>query len=131
MMIIKNLSKVWINFLKWPKWVHICTFFLWIGIIIYLSLVSLNNPSKISSIKHLDKFIHLIFYFVYMILFRLILNDFKPIHTIVISLIIGVSLGVTLEYLQEALTRTRFFSWYDLAFNAFGLICGLIPLPLK
>jgi len=95
---------------------------LWTIIVIYFSFLPANDlPDILFTIK--DLILHFIAYFFIAFFFTLgtrsILNPW-------VLLIIAFLLGLGIEIFQPILTIGRFFSFYDILSNTFGLIFGFI-----
>ena len=94
----------------------------WVIVITILSLVSLSGLTKVS-IKGVDKYVHLIFYFVFTVL--LILNliiRFTIQKAVIISVIIAIIYGIIIEVLQGVVTAYREPEILDILFNSLGSI---------
>ena len=95
---------------------------LWTIIVVYFSFLPVDNlPEILFTIK--DLILHFIAYFLILFFFTLgtrsILNPW-------VLLIIVFFLGIGIEIFQPIITIGRFFSFYDILSNTFGLIFGFI-----
>tara|TARA_B100000497_G_scaffold128104_1_gene173381 strand:+ start:1358 stop:1738 length:381 start_codon:yes stop_codon:yes gene_type:complete len=95
---------------------------LWTFIVIYCSFLPADNlPEILFTIK--DFILHFIAYLLIGFFFTL---GTRSIFQLWILLIIGFLLGLGIEIFQPVLSIGRFFSFYDILSNTFGLIFGII-----
>lgn len=86
-------------------------------LIIFLSLMPSSNAPQIK-IKHLDKAIHFIMYFVVAFSYFFALKNKK--HALIYTFILAFFLGFITEILQFLCTETRSFDIFDIIANTFG-----------
>ena len=103
----------------------------WTGIITFFCLVQLNNvPFK--SVSNIDKLVHIFFHFVFTTLWFLYLqkqlnsiNNSKPL---VISFLLSVFFGISIEIAQELFTKTRHADIFDVLANSSGAIIAIFGI---
>lgn len=99
-----------------------------------LATLSLWPQIKIQQIiTAQDKLFHFLAYLLTAWLAARLLQvlSFSIIKSTVISFIYSIFLGVLLECLQHAMTRTRTAEWYDVLANIAGAICGCVIFCLQ
>lgn len=111
------------------------SYFLWLFLLIYLSLLpNLSGPSI--EIPYFDKIVHLGFYFVASFLFLLLVEktslkkltkNIKIFSAIVFHLLIGVSI----EYLQHTYVSGRSGELEDVIANFLGILLAIISYYSK
>lgn len=88
-----------------------------------------KTPQKIRIFEHTDKVVHLVYYFVFTFLFlKYLENDTKNYlqrKAVVVACTVAVSLGITIEILQQYVTKTRSADAFDVIFNALGTIVAV------
>jgi VanZ family protein len=115
-------------------------FFVWMGVILYLSFTPLTSWPKLTVFDklYLDKIVHICMYS--MLSFLLLRSFFRqqsnhlPRYSVLISSVLFcAAMGATIEFLQPVLTMYRQFEWLDMIANAIGALCGyfLFSLFLK
>lgn len=106
------------------------SYFLWLFLLIYLSLLpDLNGPTI--EIPYFDKIVHLGFYFVASFLFLLFvektsLNKLTKNMKIFLVIILHLSIGVFIEYLQENYVSGRSGELEDVFANFLGILIATI-----
>lgn len=104
---------------------------LWLVCITALSLISINNFSKVT-VKGGDNYVHFCFYFVLTILLVLNLIDrFNLKKGILISIVLAVFYGMIIEVLQGILTSNREPEIKDVLFNSLGSLTAAFLLFLS
>ena len=98
--------KLWLS-IGWLMVIAVC----------YISLTP-SPPDLYIEFEHLDKFEHLISYFILMFWFSQL---YKTNKTRLIFVLLFVSMGVVLEILQ-GLGGVRYFEYYDMLANSFGVV---------
>lgn len=98
-------------------------------IILYLSLTPSDTFDRVSflNIPFLDKIVHLGMYFVLMtaILFENIKSR-TPLKQLFLMSVIPLFYGILIELLQSFLTQSRSGSFFDILFNATGIIISIV-----
>ena len=106
-----------------PKYVRWLAYGLWMGLVLYLSLVPSDDVPKVS-LPFLDKAAHFGFYLGAVFLFlnaKLDTSSMVAQKRIVFSVILGhVFLSAGVELMQMFLDMGRAAEWTDLFFNALG-----------
>ncbi len=98
----------------------------WSLLIIFLSLVSLSSIKDPIDVPYKDKAVHFVFYFVFVLLWTIWVyksDIFKPIWVV---LLIGIVLGICIEFCQANFTNERKFELLDIMANTIGAIFGYI-----
>ncbi|MDD2985664.1 MAG: VanZ family protein [Flavobacterium sp.] len=105
--------------------------FLWFVFITTLSLVSMNNFSKVS-IKGADNYVHFCFYFVLTVLLVInFITHFKLKKTFILSVAFAIFYGMIIEVLQGVLTSNREPEIKDVLFNSLGSLTAAFLLFLN
>lgn len=116
-----------------PKQVYFFAALLWTGIIAFFCLVQLNNV-PLGEVTNLDKFVHVFFHFVLMVLcflfFQKYTNAVNSIKCIIISFLFSVFFGIGIEIAQELFTTTRHADVFDVLANISGAILGVAVVIL-
>lgn len=99
-------------------------------IILYGSITSGDNLSKVNfvNIKHLDKVIHLLFYFTLSVTLLSALHknsEIKHNEAIIITTIFSISYGLIMEVLQYYAAIHRSADIYDAIANTIGCLIGV------
>ena len=102
---------------------------LYVVLITVLSLITLNNLPKINT-GHDDKIFHALVYSVFVVLVFNYLQIKKVVGAIWIAMIVSFIYGTIIEILQEVLTTTRTFDFYDILANAIGVIIGFYIIQI-
>lgn len=106
---------------------------IWLGIITYLGLFSLNDAPKVR-IPNFDKYVHFVFHLVHTSLWFLFLKfEYKhPYikHILVLAAVIDFTYGCLIEVLQGLFTTTRHADILDVVFNTFGTIVAVLLMKL-
>ncbi|MBC7885698.1 MAG: VanZ family protein [Saprospiraceae bacterium] len=102
----------------------------WTLIILWLSLISVHSVSQYSiwNFAGADKLVHVIFYFIFSILWSIGLKNKNSIKKFV--LIFSVSFGILMEICQFYLSNGRSFELYDILANIIGSLGGVILFKL-
>jgi VanZ family protein len=101
-------------------------------LIFFASTIPANEVEKVSwlSIPDLDKLIHLGMYFLLTFVMIYDVKKVKPDQSfkkiILITGVIAISIGGSLEMLQIFLTSTRSGEFLDFIFNTIGSVCAII-----
>ena len=116
-----------------PKQVYFFAALLWTGIIAFFCLVQLNNV-PLGEVTNLDKFVHVFFHFVLMVLcflfFQKYTNAVNSVKWIIISFLFSVFFGIGIEIAQELFTTTRHADVFDVLANISGAILGVAVVIL-
>lgn len=103
---------------------------LWIVLITFLSLTPADNLSSgLFNIKHLDKVVHFIFYFVFaLLLFKTLVEySFSSMTVIIIvAAIIPIVYSGAMELFQEYFTTSRQAEFLDFLMNIFGAVVAVL-----
>lgn len=106
-----------------PKYVRWLAYGLWMGLVLYLSLVPSDDAPKVS-LPFIDKAAHFGFYLGAVFLFlhaKLDASSMVAQKRIVFSVILGhVFLSAGVELMQMFLDMGRAAEWMDLLFNTLG-----------
>lgn len=113
---------------------HYMPSILWAAFVLWLSLSPQRGFPK-WDIPYLDKFVHFIFYFIFVVLLyygwtKQYTTLFIRTSNLVAILFTASVYGLTIELLQEWFTTDRHFSWFDEAANVTGGLSGLIAMRL-
>jgi VanZ family protein len=98
----------------------------WSLLLIFLSLVSLSSIKDPIDVPYKDKAVHFVFYFVFVVLWTIWVyksDIFKPIWVV---LLIGILLGICIEFCQSNFTNERKFELLDIIANSLGALFGFI-----
>ena len=105
----------------------------WSGLILYLCLENADNLKEIT-IPNFDKVIHIVFHFVFTILWFLYLkkklNSLNNFKTLSMALVLSFIFGIIIEVLQEFFTTTRSADIFDILSNVLGSLLGVILINL-
>lgn len=103
----------------------------WTCIIFYLCLAESSSLPKIK-IPFKDKFIHAVFYLVFVLLcYRSLHKKNKNAKSIAYICLGSLSLGIFIEVLQDQITVSRTFDVYDIAANFFGTLLAILLIYIK
>lgn len=113
------------------KKVYFLAALFWTGIIAFFSLVQLSNvPFK--GVSNLDKVVHSFFHFVFTLLWFLFFqkqfNTIKNTKPLLISLVLSVFFGISIEIAQESYTTTRHGDVFDVLANMTGALIAVIAV---
>lgn len=97
---------------------------LWTILIFYFCLEEAPSVPKFT-FQYKDKVVHFIFYFVFVYFWTKGLKN-KTINYISIILFLAITIGITIEFLQDNFTQNRTFDWYDILANSLGAIASFI-----
>ena len=90
---------------------------------------SLFKPFTFQSLLELDKFIHLVLYFVFVQLWVLNLEKINRKNKLVI-LLIGIIYGIFIEFMQSAMNIGRNYEIDDMIANTLGAILGIVFMTI-
>jgi VanZ family protein len=99
----------------------------WTVLVAVLSLMSIGKFGDTVEIPNKDKFVHFVFYFVFVVSWYLYFkakNNFK--YTGVSIVLIAISFGVFIEICQATLTKERHGDILDVLANSLGAISGYL-----
>ncbi|MGS2765077.1 VanZ family protein [Sinomicrobium sp. M5D2P9] len=106
-----------------------------VGWVVAVTILSLVPPSDLPSVSypHLDKIVHFIFYYIFLILWYYALrgeNTFGPVKkkAIIISFFIAFVYGTVVEVLQHTMGKGRSGDVLDALANTTGMICGIFTV---
>ena len=83
----------------------------------------MNNLPKVE-VNNIDKFYHLVAYFILGILWLFYTKNTNKIF--IITLIVLLIFGCLVEYFQNKINPNRAFEYADMISNSFGIILGAI-----
>ncbi len=97
----------------------------------YFCLAQLNNvPFK--GVSNLDKVVHSFFHFVFTLLWFLFFQkQFKTIKNtkpLLVSLVLSVFFGISIEIAQELFTTTRHADVFDVLANTSGALIAVVAI---
>ena len=90
---------------------------------------SIFKPFTFQSLLGLDKFIHLVLYFVFVQLWVLNLEKINRKNKLVI-LLIGIIYGIFIELMQSAMNIGRSYEIDDMIANTLGCILGIVFIAI-
>lgn len=103
----------------------------WTGIITFFCLAQFKNI-PFNGYANLDKLVHAFFHFVFTILWFLYLqkqlNSINNTRTLVISFLLSVFFGISIEIAQELFTTTRHADIFDVLANSTGAIIAIFGI---
>lgn len=115
------------------KKIYLYSAIFWSGLILYLCLENAQNLKEIT-IPNFDKYIHIVFHFVFTILWFLYLKrKFKTssnVNLLAMTLVVSFVFGIAIELMQQYFTTTRSADVFDILANLLGafLAASLIIL---
>ncbi|MEO0038387.1 MAG: hypothetical protein RIQ59_1598 [Bacteroidota bacterium] len=97
-----------------------------------LSLITISSEIGESiNVDFKDKYVHFLFYFVFVIVWFLFLDRTKYAKSVkLLALILAITFGVLMEICQGLFTTTRTPDVYDVLANSIGAFTGIIILNL-
>lgn len=99
----------------------------WTAFVTTFSLISLGDIGNDVPIPNKDKYVHFMFYFIFVSVWYLYLNKINPISKNKwIVLIAAISFGILMEISQGVFTTTRSPDVFDVISNSVGAIFGLL-----
>jgi len=104
---------------------------LWVSLIVFASLCNVNSIPKIQLFEHFDKVVHFAMYFgasLFSIPFFTFNKKYK--RSFLLAFFFSVLLGITMEFLQYAITENRSADIFDVLANIFGSIVGIFVYQL-
>ena len=106
---------------------------LWGGVIAFFCLIKSSDVPQVS-IPNLDKVVHAFFHFVFTSLWFLVFKKQFSVGSIskalVISFIVSLFFGISIEILQELFTTTRHADVFDVLANVSGATLAVIVILL-
>jgi VanZ family protein len=99
--------------------------FLWLAVIISLSLIPGNKLPGVPLFPHFDKAAHTVMYFGLAVLLVRPLR-FIVANPYVWSVVICLITGMLMEFLQEFMAVNRTGSWADILANSVGIMLGIL-----
>jgi VanZ family protein len=94
---------------------------IWTLLIITTSLISLDNAPSVR-IVGIDKLVHGLFYFIFVLLWIIALEEKYKLVIVGIALFLG---GI-IEFLQGIMEQHRSADWYDFLANSIGVALAFI-----
>ena len=98
---------------------------LYLIVITILSFISLESTPNLG-IDFADKLVHFAIYFLFALLWFNYFNAKRILKPIAKSILFAVVYGIIIEVLQESLTDSRQFDYYDIVANVLGALL-IIP----
>jgi VanZ family protein len=104
----------------------------WTCFVSILSLITISSEIGESiNVDFKDKYVHFLFYFVFVIVWFLFLDRTKYAKSVkLLALILAITFGVLMEICQGLFTTTRTPDVYDVLANSIGAFTGIIILNL-
>jgi VanZ family protein len=101
---------------------------LWTCLVTVLSLITISSDvGRTIKIENKDKFVHFVFYFVFVILWFQFVKSYKLTNkTKLIVLFSAIGYGILMEICQGLFTTTRTADILDVLANSLGATVGLI-----
>lgn len=103
----------------------------WTGLIIYLCLIQSSQLPKIAIVS-IDKEVHAFFHFVFTLLWFLFFSiQFTQIEKkklLLMTFLLSVFFGITIEIAQKFFTTTRNADFYDVLANSVGALLALVVI---
>ena len=108
------------------KWTIL--FYLWLGIVCYLSLIPTGDrvQKSILDLPHLDKIVHAGMYFVLSFIAIHYLHKTKIKHKYLVASLFCIGWGILMEFLQSSKIINRDFDIADIIANIIGSILGIV-----
>jgi VanZ family protein len=110
-----------------------CAAVFWSVLIIYFCLKNANDLRQID-IEGFDKFIHIVFHFVFTLLWFLYVRkkyfELSKKYLVQGSFFFSFIFGVIIEILQELVTTTRSADFFDILANFFGAFLAMVSISL-
>jgi VanZ family protein len=103
---------------------------IYVGCIIALSLLPMQDLPQVPMFPEEDKLIHFLMYFGFSVLFCWTLKTELNFSRIFLVILVTVSWGILMEYLQLDMHLGRSFSWYDELANSIGVCFGILTYTL-
>ena len=99
----------------------------WTLIIVFLSTTELDNTVGSSiKIQHKDKYVHFVFYFLFVVLWYNYFNIKENLkNKEIIMVVTAILFGIAMEVYQTTYTTTRHGDILDVIVNSIGAILGL------
>lgn len=105
----------------------------WTGVILFFCLENAKNIPVID-ILHVDKIIHVIFHFVFAILwflyFKKKFNTSNGVNLLVFTVFVSFVFGIVIELIQQYFTTTRSADILDILANVFGALLAAVLIIL-
>jgi VanZ family protein len=103
---------------------------IYVGCVAALSLLPMQDLPQVPMFRGEDKVVHFIMYFGFSILFCWTLKTELNFSKLFFVLLVAVSWGILMEYLQLDMHFGRSFSWYDELANSVGSGFGILMYTL-
>jgi len=110
--------------------VRILLVVIYVGCVAALSLLPMQDLPQVPMFRGEDKVVHFIMYFGFSILFCWTLKTELNFSKLFFVLLVTVSWGILMEYLQLDMHIGRSFSWYDELANSIGSGFGILVYTL-
>jgi VanZ family protein len=113
-------------------------FAFWTFFVVVGSLFPGNNLPRVTWLSglHIDKFVHLSFYFVmcmlmYFSMMRETKSKFSEREALIVSSTCSVGVGLLMEILQSNLNTGRYFDIFDILANTIGAMLAALVINFK
>ena len=103
---------------------------IYVGCVAALSLLPMQDLPQVPMFHGEDKVVHFIMYFGFSILFCWTLKTELNFSKLFFVILVTVSWGILMEYLQLDMHIGRSFSWYDELANSIGSVFGILVYTL-
>lgn len=103
---------------------------IYVGCVAALSLLPMQDLPQVPMFRGEDKVVHFIMYFGFSILFCWTLKTELNFSKLFFVILVTVSWGILMEYLQLDMHIGRSFSWYDELANSIGSVFGILIYTL-
>lgn len=110
--------------------VRILLVVIYVGCVAALSLLPMQDLPQVPMFRGEDKVVHFIMYFGFSILFCWTLKTELNFSKLFFVILVTVSWGILMEYLQLDMHIGRSFSWYDELANSIGSGFGILVYTL-
>jgi len=112
------------------KTIVLITLIAYLGLITFLSLVSIDNNTNIK-VEYGDKIVHSIIHAINVILFYLVFVKYNFVRPILLAVVASIFYGIIIEVLQEQFTTVRTFDVFDIYANCLGTLVTAVFLKIK
>ena len=106
---------------------------LWTGNIVYLCLIKASELPQII-IPYIDKYIHILFYFVFCLLwfysFRFTFLKTERVKMLRIVFLMSLAFGIVIELFQTYFTNTRSGDVIDVLANTTGALLAILTIQI-
>jgi VanZ family protein len=113
-------------FLSIRQSVRILFVVIYVGCVVALSLLPMQDLPQVPMFRGEDKLIHFTMYFGFSILFCWTLKTELNFTRLFYVIMVTIGWGVLMEYMQLDMHMGRSFSWYDELANSIGVGFGIL-----